>query len=234
MTGLKSRVRDTNLLTDQMASDVKQVYAKVETMIHGIQTKQPVYHQLNEGLKGTLQTGQLLVDISNNITSELAGIFEISSQINLLALNASIEAARAGEQGRGFSVVAEEVRKLSEQTESALNAVTKVQKNLVADVERMSADTSILSSVVHQILEIVEGNKADMRALMETMGHLNTSLDQLAQQKTDQTKNFTIVQEHSMAVFKDVEELSSRIDALFKRLASQEHIVKQLNQLAKN
>ena len=231
MGNLKHRVIETNTLTDQMASDLQQVYLKVETIINGIQNKQPVYHQLSAGLEETLETGQLLVNTSNTITSELAGIFEISSQINLLALNASIEAARAGEQGRGFSVVAEEVRKLSEQTETALNAVTQVQKTLVTDVERMSYDTGVLSTVVHQILDIVEGNKSDMRALMDTMGQLNLSLDQLVKQKTDQTKSFSLVQEHSIAVFKDVEELSSRIEALFKRLASQELVVNQLNQL---
>ena len=63
----------------------------------------------------------------DSITKEIA---TIASQTNLLSLNASIEAARAGESGRGFTIVAQEVRKLSEQTKESVIKVSEVAQNV--------------------------------------------------------------------------------------------------------
>ncbi len=71
---------------------------------------------------------------SNQINEIVETIAAIAGQTNLLALNATIEAARAGEAGRGFSVVAQEVKALSEQTEKATGDIRRRIENLQAEV----------------------------------------------------------------------------------------------------
>jgi methyl-accepting chemotaxis protein len=94
------------------------------------------------------ENGKLNLDYSHSIeailenTATINKITEdiqyISDQTNLLALNAAIEAARAGEHGRGFSVVAEEVRKLSDRTNQASNDITQIVGKVNDSVEAIS------------------------------------------------------------------------------------------------
>lgn len=94
------------------------------------------------------ENGKLNLDYSRSIeailenTATINKITEdiqyISDQTNLLALNAAIEAARAGEHGRGFSVVAEEVRKLSDRTNQASNDITQIVGKVNDSVEAIS------------------------------------------------------------------------------------------------
>ena len=122
---------DNIMETSKSTKEIVAEGAKIVSELQGQSSKVKIASEESKNL-----ADNLLMSISK-VENIISSILSISNQTNLLALNASIEAARAGEAGRGFSVVADEIRNLSEQTVGATNEITNIIQNLTADVKNV-------------------------------------------------------------------------------------------------
>lgn len=130
--------------------------------------------EIEETMASTSATVENLGRKSDDITSIIGTITAIAEQTNLLALNAAIEAARAGEHGRGFAVVADEVRKLAEQSQRAASEVSTIVGSIQSEVN------SIISQNQTGVQKVIRG--------VEVTNETTDSLQNILQQ-TEKTSD---------------------------------------------
>ncbi len=125
--------------TSNMANETRQQSEEGQVALDAL--KQQIHVMQSTASNNQTEMSQL-IKTAQDISNFVSTIEQITSQINLLALNASIEAARAGEAGRGFSVVADEVRSLAENTEKATKDISHLVASIASQVQT-SEQTSL-------------------------------------------------------------------------------------------
>lgn len=111
-----------------------------ENVQHSQKKSNDIFINTKMNLEKAIEASKVVEEI--NVLSE--SIMHITSQTNLLALNAAIEAARAGESGKGFSVVAEEIRKLAEQSKSTVIEIKNITSKVIESVKDLSVSSNKL------------------------------------------------------------------------------------------
>ncbi len=210
-------------LIDKVSSDTIEARNTTKRSIEGLsESKDTLYklrnksNEISSVNEKILATVTEFVESTNQVKQITAGISEISEQTNLLSLNASIESARAGEAGKGFAIVAESIRKLSEETANFVveieNIANKIQKNATTTNEYVAQiDRSIEEEgeTMGEMIEQFENMELDMNRLGKDMDNILESTNNVV------TYNDTIL-EHIKQLTTQTGEVTSYIDEVMK------------------
>lgn len=146
------------------------------------------FGELNQAIISSNNVISTLVTESQNIGSILSVIRGIAEQTNLLALNAAIEAARAGEQGRGFSVVADEVRGLSQRSSESTEEIAAQLQKLHSIIESSISEVKISLIKAEEAENYAEQSKQsfeEISLLVDDISNTTKEISQAAVQQYD-------------------------------------------------
>lgn len=184
LTSLAGEIKSNQVIADHLANEFKQIITLISEGLNTVDLLKTTTSATGESAGVVFHSIMKTNDSSKRINEVSGLISSIADQTNLLALNASIEAARAGEHGRGFSVVAEEIRKLAEESGKSSLLIKDMVKELMSDAEltflRMRDAGEIVKEQASSVFSTHE-IFTQISIAIESAGKLASELDESTQ-----------------------------------------------------
>ncbi|MBQ9237692.1 MAG: methyl-accepting chemotaxis protein [Treponema sp.] len=251
----------------ESSAAVQEMVANINSIAESLEKAAGDFRELQTASSGGKASINTVQEMVRNVSGQSAKLLEtnkvinsIASQTNLLAMNAAIEAAHAGEAGAGFSVVAEEIRKLAEDSSKQTKAIAAELKNIVTNISSIveataQADTAfemvvrqvdtsgeLIAQVSHAMREQREGSKQILEALKNMQSvttkirdgstEMNAGTGQILKEIERLTSISLQVKDNSKAIEQAVGAMTEAIEAIDDGCIKNNNAVETLNDLA--
>lgn len=181
IVNILNRAKGTQELSKRMKATVKESTAVFEEIVGIMQNSSKWSIDLSKKMR-------ILKDEAERIQKITCVVTEISENTNLLALNASIEAARAGESGRGFAIVANEVKKLADQSSHFAKEIEDIVGSIVGGIKGITEEISDEAKKVENNLRVADNSKAQLNNIAVSTEETTVAIDNILKLAEDEAK----------------------------------------------
>ncbi len=258
--GISATMEQMSASMEEIAATIGQIAEGSDTVLHevqnmnnsvdnGVELVQKIKRRAGEMHQNTIagkdQTSGKIIEIREMLgealeesrsvekIKQLTGeILDITSQTNLLSLNASIEAARAGDAGKGFAVVAEEVRALADSSANTANNIQNISNLVISAVEKLAGNAETMLRFVDEkvlqdydefvvVVEKYESDADSMNSLIEefskntgeirdTISAMTTGLNDISTAVDESARGVTNVAESAVSLVSSMEQIKQQ------------------------
>ncbi len=227
MVNITDKIEQGNEITSKIQE--KSVEYRTTTE-NGMNTTNDMVVKIKDGLNQSIENSRKVERIQE-LTED---ILSISSQTNMLALNASIEAARAGEAGKGFAVVAQQIRSLAEDSRKVANNIQDISVIVIQSVEDLTGNSEKLIEYVDESIladykkfveitneyrqdatkvnEILEDFSENTNTLKNTIAEMNSGISDISTTIDDSTKGVNEAAEGVSSVVDSINDIKLKAE----------------------
>ncbi len=247
-TGIETQSAEASEIVsavEEMSTTIRENAAHVERSVENVEQTTQLARKSTEDIEAATQqfvkianSVENLSEIIRNVeqSSETIGeliqvIDEITEQTNLLALNAAIEAARAGEHGRGFAVVADEVRKLAEKTNTSLGEIKNITEELRSGMREVAKAIEVSLQDVHKGVKLADGVEAALKNIINSIQDIHNIISVQASYSREQADASQQISESIVLINNLTKDFQTGITNISATAEHLQRLVNSLNEI---
>ncbi len=215
MQSIQSRLNDTVSNCEEGIAKLEGYENDMNAMSKELNNIDQILNRFNADIKKIEEVGDFIIGIS--------------SQLKLLALNASIEAARAGQSGKGFAVVADEMSEMSNKTKEGMDTINDIVREIIASSKQVNESIRACETTYSKSTETFEQVNSSFRAINEQSNDIHDMMTDVSQKFVVMTNNTTETKNKATQLFETSQAISENTSDI---AAVSEEVAAESNEIA--